>query len=77
MSSSIETIVEIGTSLEVLVDVLGEQGLSAYQVAVANGFNGTEEEWLLSLSSGGISFGSGFQIVGTEVRYDFQSLARA
>lgn len=25
---------------------LGEQGLSAYQIAVANGFVGTEEEWL-------------------------------
>ena len=25
------------------------QGLSAYEVAVANGFNGTEAEWLASL----------------------------
>lgn len=25
---------------------IGPQGLSAYQVAVANGFVGTEEEWL-------------------------------
>lgn len=28
---------------------LGEQGLSAYQIALANGFVGTEEEWLASL----------------------------
>ena len=27
----------------------GPQGLSAYEVAVANGFVGTEEEWLASL----------------------------
>lgn len=30
----------------------GEQGLSAYQVAVNNGFEGTEEEWLESLRGG-------------------------
>ena len=27
----------------------GENGLSAYEIAVANGFTGTEEEWLASL----------------------------
>ena len=27
----------------------GQDGLSAYEVAVANGFDGTVEEWLLSL----------------------------
>ena len=33
-----------------IVDVhRGPQGLSAYEVAVENGFEGTEEEWLLSL----------------------------
>ena len=30
---------------------LGEQGLSAYQIALANGFVGTEEEWLDSLKA--------------------------
>jgi len=32
----------------------GPAGLSAYEVAVQNGFIGTEEEWLASLSSGGV-----------------------
>lgn len=35
--------VEIGTS------VSGQDGLSAYEVAVADGFVGTEEEWLATL----------------------------
>lgn len=30
-------------------DVIGIRGQSAYQVAVNNGFEGTEEEWLKSL----------------------------
>jgi hypothetical protein len=30
---------------------LGQQGLSAYQIAVINGFEGTEEEWLESLKA--------------------------
>jgi hypothetical protein len=30
----------------------GPQGFSAYQIAVANGFVGTEEEWLASLAGG-------------------------
>jgi hypothetical protein len=29
--------------------IRGERGFSAYQVAVANGFVGTEEDWLESL----------------------------
>ena len=29
------------------------QGLSAYEVAVKNGFEGTEKEWLASLKGGG------------------------
>lgn len=29
----------------------GEQGLSAYEVALANGFIGTEQEWLDSLAA--------------------------
>ena len=32
---------------------LGLTGLSAYQVAVKNGYTGTETEWLASLSGGG------------------------
>lgn len=33
--------------------VAGINGLSAYQVAVANGFVGTEQDWLASLGGGG------------------------
>ena len=33
----------------------GEQGLSPYDLAVLNGFEGTEEEWLLSLNGSEIS----------------------
>lgn len=32
-----------------LVDIEQLQGKSAYEIAVANGFEGTETEWLLSL----------------------------
>lgn len=32
---------------------VGPQGLSAYEVAVKNGFEGTETEWLSSLATGG------------------------
>lgn len=32
-----------------LVYKLGEDGMSAYQIAVENGFEGTEQEWLDSL----------------------------
>ena len=31
----------------------GQQGLSAYQVAVNNGYTGSESEWVVSLESGG------------------------
>lgn len=35
----------------IIAEALGAQGLSAYDIAVANGFEGTEEEWLESLKS--------------------------
>lgn len=44
--------IEIKTTsipLEVGVEKAGPQGLSAYEVAVKNGFIGTEQEWLDSL----------------------------
>ena len=31
----------------------GDQGFSAFEIAVQNGFNGTEQQWLTSLASGG------------------------
>lgn len=56
----------------------GPQGLSAYEVAVENGFVGTEEEWLASLvgppgesgGSGNLEAGPGISITpGTEPGY--------
>lgn len=35
----------------IIAEALGAQGLSAYDIAVANGFVGTEEEWLDSLKA--------------------------
>lgn len=35
----------------VIEDGVGPRGFSAYEVAVQNGFIGTEEEWLASLQS--------------------------
>lgn len=36
--------------IEGVPGIPGSRGQSAYQVAVANGFTGTEQEWLQSLS---------------------------
>jgi len=46
------TVVVNETIENVTIEVcaLGEQGLSAYDIAVANGFVGTEQEWLDSLT---------------------------
>lgn len=38
-----------GETISASVDKAGPPGLSAYEVAVKNGFVGTEEEWLASL----------------------------
>lgn len=45
----------------------GPTGDSAYEVAVSNGFTGTEIEWLLSLSGYGIAVANGF--VGTQAQW--------
>lgn len=42
-----------GTKSEGVIVTKGEQGFSAYEVAVNNGFEGTEEEWLESLKGSG------------------------
>lgn len=42
----------------------GIQGLSAYQVAVQHGFEGTEDEWLISLKGDKGDTGSGLNIKG-------------
>jgi hypothetical protein len=49
---------------------LGANGLSAYQIAVANGFIGTEEEWLESLKPVLTLVSSGF---GENVEYDAET----
>jgi hypothetical protein len=50
--------VEAGSAESVVVEVgvPGPPGLSAYQSAVANGFVGTEVEWLASLVGAGGAF---------------------
>lgn len=51
----------------VVISDLGAPGASAYQIAVANGFVGTEEEWLESLKSITTLVTSGF---GENIEYD-------
>jgi hypothetical protein len=52
---TVPTPIELQTStpapVEVSIPAIGIQGLSAYRVAVVNGFVGTEEQWLVSLQS--------------------------
>lgn len=45
-------------------DTVKVQGMSAYEVAVKNGYTGTEAEWLVSLSWQDGSW------VGTQAEYD-------
>ena len=42
------------------------RGYSAYEVAVQNGFDGTQQEWLESLSGGSISFSVNGKVMGTD-----------
>lgn len=43
-----------GTESDMINTVSGQRGLSAYEVAVANGFEGSETEWLETLNGGGL-----------------------
>jgi hypothetical protein len=55
-------------------------GLSAYQLAVSQGFEGTLSEWLDSLAAppgSGVVPGPGLQLVGEELRYAISTLSRA
>jgi hypothetical protein len=54
----------------VLVSSTGSPGASAYQIALSNGFVGTEEEWLESLKSITTLVTSGF---GENVEYDAET----
>lgn len=47
-----ETLENVVDNLVVLFESGGADGLSAYEVAVANGFVGDEQDWLLSLEGG-------------------------
>lgn len=50
MAGSLITTIEVDyLTISVSSDAIGAQGLSAYEVALNNGFVGTEEEWLESL----------------------------
>lgn len=56
--------------------VFGIQGESAYQVAVRNGFEGTEEEWLKSLSGpAGVSITDMYDLTASQSAAGTQSLA--
>jgi hypothetical protein len=54
----------------VLVSSTGAPGASAYQIALSNGFIGTEEEWLESLKSITTLVTSGF---GENLEYDAET----
>lgn len=56
---TVETTVDVGTSTED-VDIsvqVPSNGLSAYEIACLNGFEGTEQEWLASLQGSGLQLG--------------------
>lgn len=55
MADIIQLVLQEATPIvlqQVAFEGQGPPGLSAYQVAVANGFSGTEAEWLASLEAG-------------------------
>ena len=57
---SIDVVVSPSIStVAVVAGIPGPAGLSAYQVAVANGFAGTETQWLASFGGGGATGGTG------------------
>ena len=58
------------TQVTIIAEALGAQGLSAYDIAVANGFVGTETEWLESLKSITTLVTSGF---GENIEYDAET----
>lgn len=58
------------TQVTIIAEALGAQGLSAYDIAVANGFVGTETEWLESLKSITDLVTSGF---GEDIEYDAET----
>lgn len=59
-----------------LAAVIGPAGKSAYQSWLDQGNVGTEAEFLASLSTGGLTAGPGFRIVGSELRHHISSLTR-
>lgn len=59
-------IAEISNNSTIEFTSIGEPGLSAYQIAVANGFIGTEEQWLESLK--GQSYAETFETVSKNLK---------
>lgn len=74
MSDIVGTIATKGTMRGSLNVVYGKDGESAYELALLNGFEGTEEEWLASLKgeqgNPGIYIGSGDMPEGYNVQID-------
>jgi hypothetical protein len=54
MTSAVEVINQPGVVVEVNIGNTGNPGLSAYAVAIQNGFVGSEAEWLASLAVGSL-----------------------
>jgi len=55
----------VATSIRVTVASLGVSGLSAYAIALINGFVGTEQDWLESLKGQGASINTWIYYVST------------
>ena len=53
MADEITLVVEATAEIPLIVD---SNGLSAYEVALVNGFVGTEAEWLASLVGSGLGY---------------------
>lgn len=49
LQASVSTNGSVQGGLKTVFGVDGKDGASAYEIAVAHGFEGTEEEWLASL----------------------------
>lgn len=71
MSEVKGTVATKGTVKGALQAIYGKNGKSAYEIAVKNGFEGTETEWLESLvGKSGVYIGSGEMPEGYSVQID-------
>ena len=57
MNEIVEILISENNDIVIINVSEGNSGLSAYEIAILNGFVGTESEWLSSLSGSGIIHG--------------------